>query len=113
EGRGVDFLEAARRMGLEGIVCKRSSSPYQRGRSSEWIKVRFQRADDFVIVGYTEPKRGRPGFGALHLAVFDGEGFRYAGRVGTGFDDRQLDDIRKRLDALRRDTPAVTGNLPK
>ena len=112
EGRGVDFLEAARHMGLEGIVSKRASSPYRRGRSSDWIKVRFQRADDFVIVGYTEPKRGRVGFGALHLAVRDGDGYRYAGRVGTGFDDKLLDDLRKRLDAERRTSPAVTGTLP-
>jgi bifunctional non-homologous end joining protein LigD len=113
EGRGADVLEASRRMGLEGIVCKRADSPYRRGRSSDWIKVRFERTDDFVIVGFTEPKRGRVGFGALHLAVRDGEGYRYAGRVGTGFDDRQLDALRRRLDALRGDTPAATGDLPK
>jgi bifunctional non-homologous end joining protein LigD len=113
EGQGADFLEAARRMGLEGIVCKRASSPYRRGRSADWIKVRFQRADDFVVVGFTEPRRGRVGFGALHLAVRDGEGYRYAGRVGTGFDDRQLDALRKRLDAERRNSPAATGDLPK
>lgn len=113
EGRGVDFLEAARRMGLEGIVCKRATSPYRRGRGADWIKVRFDRADDFVIVGYTEPKRGRVGLGALHLAVREGEGYRYAGRVGTGFDDRQLGDMRQRLDGERRDLPAATGSLPK
>jgi len=113
EGPGADFLEAAQRMGLEGIVCKRASSTYRRGRSADWIKVRFQRAGDFAVVGYTEPKRGRPGFGALHLAVRDGDGYRYAGRVGTGFDDRQLEDIRKRLDAERCSAPAATGTLPK
>ncbi len=113
EGRGVDFLEAARRMGLEGIVCKRATSPYRRGRGADWNKVRFDRADDFVIVGYTEPKRGRVGLGALHLAVREGEGYRYAGRVGTGFDDRQLGDMRQRLDGERRDLPAATGSLPK
>jgi bifunctional non-homologous end joining protein LigD len=113
EGRGADFLEAAQRMGLEGVVCKRASSPYRSGRSADWIKVRFERADDLVIVGYTEPKRGRVGFGALHLAVREGEGYRYAGRVGTGFSDRQLDELRKRLDAARRDSPAVTGAVPK
>ena len=113
EGRGADFLEAAQRMGLEGIVCKRASSPYRRGRSADWIKVRFHRADDFVIVGYTEPKRGRPGFGALHLAVLDGDGYRYAGRVGTGFNDRQLEELRGALESKRRDSPAATGALPK
>jgi bifunctional non-homologous end joining protein LigD len=112
EGQGADFLEAAQRMGLEGIVCKRVLSPYRRGRSADWIKVRFQRADDFVIVGYTEPGRGRPGFGALHLAVRDGDGYRYVGRVGTGFSDRQLNDLRVRLEAGRREKPAATGALP-
>ena len=110
DGRGADFLEAARRMGLEGIMCKRASSTYRR---ADWIKVRFQRADDFVIVGYTEPKRGRVGFGALHLAVREGQEYRYAGRVGTGFDDRQLDELRRRLEAERRESPAIAGTLPK
>jgi len=112
EGRAADFLEAAQRLGLEGIVCKRASSPYRRGRSADWVKVRFHRADDFVIVGFTSPARGRVGLGALHLAVRDGEGYRYAGRVGTGFSDRQLGDLRLRLDAERRDSPAATGALP-
>ena len=113
EGRGADFLRAAQRLGLEGIVCKRASSPYRRGRSADWIKVRFAHADDFVVVGFTAPKRGRVGLGALHLAVWTGEGFRYAGRVGTGFDDRQLAALRERLDAQRRSSPAATGVLPK
>jgi bifunctional non-homologous end joining protein LigD len=113
EGQAVDFLEAAQRLGLEGIVCKRASSPYRRGRSADWIKVRFHRADDFVIVGYTEAKRGRVGLGALHLAVRDGEGYRYVGRVGTGFSDRQLGDLRDRLGAGRRESPAATGEVPK
>src|SRR5262249_22266915 len=52
DGRGSDFLQAAQHMGLEGIVCKRASSPYRRGRSPDWIKVRFQRTGDFVIVGF-------------------------------------------------------------
>jgi bifunctional non-homologous end joining protein LigD len=112
-GRGADFLEAARRMGLEGIVCKRASSPYRRGRSADWIKVRFHRADDFVIVGYTEPKRGRVGFGALHLAVREADGYRYAGRVGTGFADRVAEALRHRLDTERRKLPAATGDVPK
>jgi bifunctional non-homologous end joining protein LigD len=112
EGSASDFLEAAQQMGLEGIVCKRAVSPYRRGRSADWIKVRFSRADDFVIVGYTKPQRGRVGFGALHLAVRDGVGYRYVGRVGTGFSDRQLEDLRSRLDAGRRNSPAATGALP-
>ena len=113
EGRGADLLDAAQRMGLEGIVCKRAESAYRRGRSADWIKVRFHRSEDFVIVGYTEPPRGRVGLGALHLAVREGDGYRYAGRVGTGFSDRQLDELRRRLDEERRESPAATGNLPK
>jgi bifunctional non-homologous end joining protein LigD len=113
EGQGADVLEAAKRMSLEGIVCKRAESVYRRGRSADWIKVRFHRSDDFVIVGYTEPKRGRAGLGALHLAVREGDEYRYAGRVGTGFSDRQLEDLRRRLEGGRRDSPAVGGKLPK
>ena len=80
------------RMGLEGIVAKRADSPYRMRRSADWIKVRADTVDDFVVVGASRPKGTRTGFGALHLAQYvDGE-LVYMGRAGSGFSDKQLDE---------------------
>src|SRR4030095_15919160 len=88
-------------------------SPYRSGRSPLWKKVRVIASDDFVIVGYTAARGGRPGFGALHLASHvDGE-LRYFGRVGTGSRATELVSWRAALDALRRPTPACVGAVPQ
>ena len=102
EEQGEHFFEEVQKMKLEGIIAKKADSLYRGGRSAQWIKVRADKSDDFVVVGFTQPKRSRSGFGALHLAQYaDGE-LVYAGRVGTGFDTKQLLDIRAQLDSLRR-----------
>src|SRR5579864_8574620 len=112
EGRGPDFFRHASRYGLEGIVAKRRDRPYRPGRSTEWRKIKCVQRDEFVVIGFTEPSGTRHGFGALILGYYDPAGaLRYAGRVGTGFDDRQLGDLRARLEAIgRRDRPV---DLPK
>ncbi len=112
EGTGVEMFAAAREMGLEGIVGKRADSPYRAGRSADWIKVRVDKTGDFVVVGYTEPKRGRVGVGALHLAVYDGTALRYARRVGSGLSDEQLEELRSSLDAHARKNPPFEGPGP-
>jgi bifunctional non-homologous end joining protein LigD len=99
ETRGEDFFGAARQMGLEGIVAKRASAKYRGGRSKDWLKIRVDRSDDFIIVGYTAPRGSRTAFGALYLAVYRNDELRYAGSVGTGFTDRQLRTIKAQLDA--------------
>lgn len=113
EERGEAMYEQVRQMGLEGMVAKDARSRYRGGRSSKWIKVRAELTGDFVIVGFTQPKSTRPGFGALHLGQFHGGELTYAGRVGTGFDDRLLNRLRKQLDGILRASPAVTGEVPK
>ncbi len=112
EQQGEAMFQQVREMGLEGIVAKRSASSYQDGRSSDWLKIRSDRTGAFAIVGYTQPKRGRAGLGALHVACHDGSALRYAGRVGTGFDDKALNELRDDLDALKRDDPPCEGELP-
>jgi bifunctional non-homologous end joining protein LigD len=110
---GEAFFQEMQRLGLEGMVGKRASSPYVGGRSPHWQKVRTARAGDFVIVGFTVPDSpGRPGFGALHLGLYEDERLVYSGRAGTGFTERQLNDLRKTLDGLRRPEPPCTGPLP-
>ncbi len=106
EERGEDVYEHVLRLQLEGIVAKKADSTYRGGRSRNWLKVRSDRSDDFVVVGFTPPKRGRTGFGALHLAAYEGGELRYAGRVGGGFSDSQLAEIADELTALDRPEPA-------
>jgi bifunctional non-homologous end joining protein LigD len=105
EERGEDVYEHVLRLELEGIVAKKADSSYRGGRSRHWLKVRADRSDDFVVVGFTPPKRGRTGFGALHLAAYEAGELRYAGRVGGGFSDSQLAEIAAELEALERPEP--------
>lgn len=98
------------KMGLEGIIAKRQSSRYVSRRSPDWLKIKCARRQEFVVVGYTAPKGGRSGFGALLLAVHDAQGgLRYAGRVGSGFDAAGLARMKQQLDALRATAPPLQG----
>jgi bifunctional non-homologous end joining protein LigD len=103
-------LEAARdtskALRLEGVVAKRRTSVYQPGRRSQtWLKIKNHRAQEVVIGGW-RPGRGRRdgGVGSLLMGVPTPEGLRYVGRVGSGFNDRQLDEIGARLEKLARKT---------
>ena len=100
--QGEAFYEAASEQRIEGIVAKRLSSRYEGGRSRDWIKIKCQLRQEFVIGGYTTPQGTRARFGALHLGVYEGDTLVYVGRVGTGFDDARLDEIWERLQPLRR-----------
>jgi bifunctional non-homologous end joining protein LigD len=113
EGRGVALHRKVRELGLEGIVAKRADAPYRAGRSSAWLKIRVERSGDFAVVGFTAPRGGRAGFGALHLAVHDGRSLVYAGSVGSGFDEGSLRAIHARLSGRARATPPCTGPLPR
>ena len=116
--QGEAMYEQVTAMRLEGIVAKKADSPYRSGRSTSWYKIRAVRTDDFVVVGYTDPKGGRSGFGALHLAQYadvnDGE-LVYAGSVGTGFSNDMLDEIMESLRTLEASTggdPGASGGDP-
>ncbi|MGE8656088.1 MAG: DNA ligase D [Achromobacter sp.] len=98
----ADLVASACKMGLEGIIAKRLSSPYVSRRGDTWVKFKCARRQEFVVVGYTDPKGARVGLGALLLAYHDAAGnLVYAGKVGTGFDDAGLAALRRRLEALR------------
>ncbi len=109
EERGEDLYAGVRGLGLEGVMAKKADARYVAGRSPNWLKMRADRTGDYVIIGFTPPKGGRTGFGALHLAELDGPRLVYAGRVGSGFSDAQLTELRARLEADRRPEPAVAG----
>jgi bifunctional non-homologous end joining protein LigD len=104
EGDGAALLANACGQELEGLIAKRADSIYLSKRSPEWIKLKCTRRQEFVIAGYTDPKGSRSGFGSLLLGVHDGKGeLRYAGNVGTGFDERSLNALKAKLAALATD----------
>jgi bifunctional non-homologous end joining protein LigD len=105
-GAGEEILEAARENGLEGIVAKRASSRYESRRSREWLKIKIGNEQEFVVGGFTEPQGGREYFGALALGVYDEGKLRWAGNVGTGFDQKTLAGLHARLQ------PLVTQKCP-
>jgi bifunctional non-homologous end joining protein LigD len=108
---GDAFFEVASGERLEGIVAKKVNSRYVGGRSRDWIKVKCQRRQEFVIGGYTDPRGGRRYFGALHLGIYDGPRLVYVSKVGTGFDDALLKRLRAALQPLARPTsPFATGS---
>jgi bifunctional non-homologous end joining protein LigD len=113
EGEGEVLYEQVRKLGLEGIVGKRSDSPYRPGRSSAWLKIRTRRTDDFVVVGFTSPKGERSGFGALLLAQYVEGELTYSGRAGSGFSDPQLTEVRASLEGMRRTDAPCGGPIPK
>jgi bifunctional non-homologous end joining protein LigD len=101
-GRGEAFLARACGHGLEGIISKRAAAPYSAGRGRDWLKVKCIREQEFVIGGFTEPGGSRKGLGALHVGTYEDDRLVYRGKVGTGFTDAVLRDLRRRLRPLVR-----------
>jgi bifunctional non-homologous end joining protein LigD len=113
EGSGHDFYEEGCRLKLEGVIAKLGGSPYLSGRSRAWLKVKCVQRQEMVIGGYTDPEGARTGLGALMLGVYEPGGrLRYSGKVGTGFNESTLKDLRRRLRELERDS-APFYNPPK
>lgn len=110
-GNGPAFFENACKLGLEGTIAKRATSPYRSGRGRDWLKIKSHKDQEFVIVGFTEPGGGRGHFGALLLASREGGVLTYAGKVGTGFSEATLKELHQRLKGLQRDESALTTPL--
>jgi bifunctional non-homologous end joining protein LigD len=106
---GLKAYKIAKQRGFEGLVAKCFSSPYIEKRSKQWLKVKVSQADEFVIVGYTEPAGSRQHFGALLLAAHKKGELQYAGRVGTGFPDDSLAALYRKFQPLIRKHPAFIG----
>jgi bifunctional non-homologous end joining protein LigD len=101
---GFEAFDRAKQLGLEGLIAKDLSAPYLAGqRSPSWRKVKVRAEDEFVIGGFTAPRGSRAHLGALLIGAYDGVGLRYAGKVGTGFTGRVLDDLVRRLRPLARE----------
>lgn len=104
-GDGRDLLDAVTAQGLEGLVAKRRASPYHPGtRTTAWRKVKMRRRQEMVVGGYTPGEGGRHRtFGALLVGYHDHGHLRYGGRVGSGFDQAELQRMTEEL--VRRETP--------
>jgi DNA ligase D-like protein (predicted ligase) len=102
---GEELYREACRKGLEGVMAKRADSPYlSGGRSRDWLKLKCHAEQELVIGGYTAPKGSRTEFGALLVGYYDDSGtLRYAGKVGTGFDQHTLKELGARLRELEQD----------
>jgi bifunctional non-homologous end joining protein LigD len=114
-GNGAQLLEASAAQGLEGIVCKRLDSPYEPGRrGGTWLKVKNTRRQELVIGGWQPGEGRRRGrLGALLVGFYEGGELRYGGKVGTGFDARELDRLEGLLAARRRDASPFNGRQPE
>jgi bifunctional non-homologous end joining protein LigD len=105
-GAGQAMLDAARENGLEGIIAKHANSCYESRRSREWLKIKIVNEQEFVIGGYTEPQGDRSYFGALVLGVYEAGKLRWVGNVGTGFNEKSLTALHRKL------TDLVTDKCP-
>jgi bifunctional non-homologous end joining protein LigD len=115
-GSGEQLFDAMCREGMEGVVSKRADAPYTGGRNRTWLKAKCTRRQEFVILGWV-PSDKRRGFKSLMLGVREGDGktggWRYTGKVGTGFDTATMDDLAERLATLKTDAPPVDATALK
>jgi bifunctional non-homologous end joining protein LigD len=102
EGNGDAFFKHACEYGIEGIVSKLANSSYDSKRNRNWLKVKCNKQQEFIIVGYTPSAKKLPGFGSLVLGVYEKGKLVYAGRVGTGFTLKLRTDLQKEIDKVAR-----------
>ncbi|HEY4558677.1 MAG TPA: non-homologous end-joining DNA ligase, partial [Enteractinococcus sp.] len=109
DGSLDDAMSSSQKLKLEGVMAKKKDSVYMAGkRTRTWLKLKHSMTRDVLIVGWREGNGGRQGtFGSLLVAANSDEGLVYLGRVGTGFDDEQLQSLREEMDELSRKTPPV------
>lgn len=112
KANGAKFFVEAERKGLEGIMAKRADSMYVSGsRTADWLKIKTAKRQEVVIAGFTAPKRTRPFFGALVLAVRENDAWRYIGHVGTGFSHETLGNLHSKLVKLKAAKSPFLGKV--
>jgi bifunctional non-homologous end joining protein LigD len=110
---GLTYYREACSKGWEGLIAKHAGSEYVHGRSKKWLKFKCIMQQESVICGFTEPHGERVGFGALLLGFYRNGELVYAGKVGTGFDDETLKDLRERLESIKRKTSPYAQGEPQ
>lgn len=108
EEAGRAMLDQLCQSGFEGVIAKRASAPYPVGRGRSWLKIKCDREQEFVILGWAPSTTSRP-FSSILLGVHENGKLRYAGKAGSGFTDESLAALSKRFKALARDKPAIAG----
>ena len=109
---GEAYLEEACKKGWEGLIAKRGAAPYTKGRSKDWLKFKCSNEQELVIGGYTDPQGARASFGALLVGYYDGIELRYAGKVGTGFNERTLRELLAEMKPLVQPESPFAGKPP-
>lgn len=105
--KGKAFFTSATRKKLEGIIAKKADGEYDTGnRSKQWLKIKNRNSMEAVIAGYTAPQNSRKHFGSLVLGEYVGDTLKYLGHTGTGFDEKTLEGLWKKMQ------PLVTGQSP-
>lgn len=107
---GEKFHKDACERGWEGLIAKKADSEYLHKRSSNWLKLKCVNQQEFVIGGYTDPEGERIGFGALLLGFYENGKLQYAGKVGTGYDDKTLEDLHQKLSRIEKNDPEFETN---
>jgi len=110
---GEAFYQHACDSGWEGLIAKRADSPYRGGRSTDWLKFKCVRGQEFVVGGFTEPQGSRAGFGALIVGYHQDGALRYAGKVGTGYDHATLRELRARMDLMAQPESPFVDQVPE
>jgi bifunctional non-homologous end joining protein LigD len=105
------YVEACRK-GLEGLIAKRAESTYVGKRSKDWLKLKCSHEQELVIGGFTAPQGKRTDFGALLVGYYEDGKLRYAGKVGTGFDQRTLANLGGQMRKLEREDPPFADVRP-
>ena len=114
DGDPSDLLRQACGDGWEGLIAKRTGSPYRPGRSRDWLKLKCVARQELVIGGWTDPQGARNGFGSLLVGYHDGDGrLAFAGKVGTGYDEATLRHITGRLASLARPSSPFDVDSPR
>src|SRR6185312_11914686 len=103
--------ERAQKEGWEGVIAKRRGSLYEHRRSKQWLKMKCELSQNFIVGGFTDPQGKRVGLGALLVGYYENEDFVFAGKIGTGFDTKLLLDLRAQLDKLEIPKPPFTRGV--
>jgi bifunctional non-homologous end joining protein LigD len=104
---GEVAFRAACEKGWEGLIAKRASAPYTHARSNDWLKFKCVNEQEFVVLGWTDPHGARSGLGALLVGYHEDGELWFGGKVGTGFSEREIAMLTRRLHLLEQSAPAV------
>jgi bifunctional non-homologous end joining protein LigD len=106
--QGEEMFAKACEAGLEGIISKKANAPYVTGRGKSWLKIKCSLRQEFIIVGYSDPRRGERALGALYLGYLKNGELQYAGKVGTGFTMKSARELTARLTRISVTTPVLS-----